>query len=102
MGVVDHKNCRCNVGHAKESNAEAIRILKFEPTLVIHKVPSFPLVHAIIVFFRNMKSGIHVNSELYIPDCTRSFGRWSAPQRKCFANIFGRCIAQKTCFYTFF
>jgi len=54
LGVVDHKNCRCNVGHTKESNAEAIRILKSEPTLTIQKVSSFPLVHAIIVCFRNM------------------------------------------------
>jgi len=42
----------------KESNVEAIRILKSEPTLTIHKVLSFPLFHAMIIFFRNIKSGI--------------------------------------------
>jgi len=44
----------CNVVHTKESNVEAIRIIKSEPTLTIHKVPSFLLFHAMIVFFRKL------------------------------------------------
>jgi hypothetical protein len=40
MGAVDHENCRCNVGHTKESNAEAIRILKSESSITIHSPKS--------------------------------------------------------------
>jgi len=84
---VDHENCRCNVGHTKESNAEAIRILKSDPTITTHKVPSFPLVHAMIVFFWNIKSGIYVYSEIYFMDCTKSFWLMVCTTKKTFSKV---------------
>jgi len=100
---VDHENCRCNVGHTKESNAEAIRILKSEPTH--HPIerakfrvdtPHYRMFPEYIIRKASWFSDYIIRTT---PD---HFGRWSTPQRKCFANVLGGGQLYKMCSYTFF
>jgi len=37
LGVVDHINCRCNVDHTKESNAQDFWIIQSEPSLTLQR-----------------------------------------------------------------
>jgi len=39
---VDHINSWCNVDHTKESNAEAFRISKSQPSITLKEEQSFP------------------------------------------------------------
>ena len=73
---MDHENCRCNVGHTKESNAEAIQILKSEPT---HH-------HAERAKFRVDTPQYCIFQEYIIQTTPDHFGRWFAPQRKRFGR----------------
>jgi len=68
---VHHENCRCNVGHTKESNVEAIRILKSEPT-------HHPNERA---KFRVDTPQYRIFPDYIIRTTPDHFGRWSAPQR---------------------
>jgi len=86
---VDHINCRCNVGHTKESNAETFQILKSEPILTIHKVSCFPLFHQYRIYPDYIIRKPWCVPDYIIRTAFVSSGRWSAPQRK----RFGRCIA---------
>ena len=87
MGVVDHKNCRCNVGHAKESNAEAIRIRTIHhPT---EKGKFHVYTHPPVSYF----SGLY-NPEtmmlfgLYNPDYTRPIWPVVCTTKKTFCKRF--------------
>ena len=86
---MDHINCRCNVGHTKESNVETFRILKSEPILTIHKVSCFPLFHQYRIYPDYIIRKPWCVPDYIIRTAFVSSGRWSAPQRK----RFGRCIA---------
>ena len=97
---MDHINSWCNVDHTKESNAEAFRISKSEPSTPYRKnnvSRSFPM----IIFFGiyNLESMCYPN---YIfRTASEAFGWWSAPQRKRFSIVLGGGQVKKTCFTTF-
>ena len=93
---MDHINCRCNVGHIKESNAEAFWIIKSEPTLTLQKVPSFPLFHPVSHF-----PDYIIRNPCVIRTASESFGRWYAPHRTRLSDVLDSGQVKKMYFTTF-